>query len=129
MQVNVAALQFTTVQNLGVPPEGPKAAPLTLDFSQTSSYQLNFQSIIDQNYVSVIQAMYIDNSLNPQPLSITMQGSNQTITIAPGRQAYLNVLAPYPVQVSFSTTGVILVRISLLNFPVTNHDWPAYTGA
>ena len=127
--IDTKTLSFYQVQNLMVPNEGPKAVPLVLDFSQQPQYDLNLQNIESRNFISQIQSVFIDNRNNAQPVTITFDGSNQTIQCAPNRQGYFIVLCPNPASMHFVSTGLVKVSFQLLNFPVTNANWPSVTGA
>jgi hypothetical protein len=78
----------------------------------------------------MIQGIFLDNSANGTTLAVSFEGAGQVIKIAPNRQGYRIVLCPNPVnQITFTSTGGVAVSVNLLNFPVTNSDWPAITGA
>lgn len=126
---NQQSLTFYTVNGQMLPPEGPRAVPLLLDFSQTQEYDLNLQNMQSRNFLSMVQSVFVDNSNNASPLSIAFPNTGQTIKLAPGRQGYFVVLCPNPSSVSFISAGGVVVTVFLLNYPVTNHDWPSYTGA
>lgn len=123
MNLNASNLQFSTVKGLAVPAEGPRAVPLTLDFSAAAQYTLNLQNTQARDYISMVQAVYLDNSANASPLTVTFPASGQSITIAPNRQGYFSVLCPNPAQLVFSSAGTVLCTAILLNFPVTDADW------
>jgi len=106
-----------------VPPEGSRAVPLTLDFTNQAAYTLDLQNFIARNLISMVQAVFVDNSANASPLSIVMQNSGQTIVIPPNAQAYMSVLAPNPAYFNFLTQGGVVVNVTLLNYPVTNCVW------
>jgi len=128
-RINQQALTFQTVNCQTVPPEGPRTVPLILDFSQTSTYSLSLQNMMSRNFISMIQGIFVDNSANGSPIQINVPTTGQTLQVAPNRQAYLVLLCPNPVSLNFSSNGGIAVNVTLLNFPVTNHEWPAITGA
>jgi hypothetical protein len=130
MMVNQQALSFHNVNGQKIPDEGPKSVGVPLDFSATDTYTLDLQNVIQRGFMSMVQGVYIDNSLNGSTLSISFGGTSQVIKIAPNRQGYRMVLCPNPAnQIVFFTTGGVALNVQLLNFPVTNSDWPAITGA
>lgn len=128
-QINADALAFRSVNGQKVPAEGPRAIPIPLDFSIVPEYDLDLQGLISRNFISMIQAIYLDNSGNAASMSVYFPNTNQTVTIAPNRQGYRSVLCPNPAKMSFLSQGGVLVNVELLNYPVTNSDWPCITGA
>jgi hypothetical protein len=130
MILNQQSLSTQSVNAQKIPDEGPKSIALSLDFSQATQYTLDLQNLIQRNFISMIQGIFLDNSANPATLSVQFAGTGQTIKIAPNRQGYRIVLCPNPVNsIAFTSTGGVPVSVNLLNFPVTNSDWPAITGA
>lgn len=129
IRVNQQALSFFDVNGQMVPCEGPRAVPIDLDFTTDTECTLLLQNMQSRNFISMIQAVYIDNSGNTAPMSVRFPSTGQNITIAPNRQGYFIVLCPNPPQINFVSTGGVAVRVLLLNFPVTNSDWPCVTGA
>ena len=128
-QIDQTQLAFYAVNSMRVPAEGPKAVPITLDFSLTTIYTLNLQNMQSRNFLSMVQSLYIDNSGNTAPIVVTFPGTQQNITLAAGRQMYVTVLCANPASMQFVSTGGVLVYVALLNFPVSNSSWPSYTGA
>lgn len=127
--INQKKLAFFSVNGQLVASEGPRAVPLLLDFSTNIEYDIDLQNVEARSFISMIQSVFVDNSGSTQPVSIIMQNTGQTIIVAPNRQGYFTVLCPNPSRMSFISTGGIMLRIFLLNFPVTNGDWPSITGA
>lgn len=129
--LNQQASQFFTLQNMEVAPEGPRCIPFTLDFGvNPDGYELDLQNVISRNFVSQIQAIFIDNSANGVAFQVNNPNTGQTIITAPNRQSYKVLLCPNPAKLFFYSAGSAnVVKIQLLNFPVTNSDWPAITGA
>lgn len=128
INLNQNVTQFYSVQGLHVPCEGPRAIPLSLDFTLTAEYDLNLQNVQARNFVSEIQAIYVDNSANLATLNINAPNTGQVIAILPGEQGYVNILTPNPVIMSFTCTGTTLAlagkaKVYLLNYPVTNAIW------
>ena len=124
MQLDASGLSYYAVNGQMVAPEGPRSIPLLLDFTQTTDYEVNLQNQQARAFISMVQAVFVDNSANASPLTVTMPDSGQSIIVAPGHQGYYNVICPNPARISFSTTGDISLAVFLLNYPVTNADWP-----
>lgn len=130
MLVNQQALSFQSVNGQKIPDEGPKSITVPLDFSLGTTFTLDLQNIMQRGFMSMVQGLYLDNSLGGSTLSVTFGSTNQNIKIAPNRQGYRMVLCPNPVNnITFFSTSGVAVSVNLLNFPVTNSDWPAITGA
>lgn len=128
-QINVGSLPFYLVQGLMVPEEGPRAVPLLLDFSAAGEYDINLQNVQSRNFISLVQALYLDNSAGGTPLTVNLPNTGQNIIIAPNRQGYRMVLCPNPAMLRFISASGVIVPVFILNFPVTNADWPCNTGA
>ncbi len=122
LSLNQQVTSYFSVQGLQVPPEGPKAIPLILDFSITNEYDLNLQNMVQRNFISQVQALWVDNSANADSLTINFPGL-QSVIIGGGRQGYVNVLCPNPPVMSFVSAGGVISKIVLLNYPVTNATW------
>ncbi len=106
-----------------VPCQGPRTCPLTLDFGIDTDLEFTAQNFVQRGFLEMIQGVYVDNSNNSQPMTVTCPDTRQSITWAPGRQGYKVVLCPNPPTLQFHSTGGVRVNIQILNFPVTNSDW------
>jgi hypothetical protein len=129
LSLDQQANRYYSVSSQCIAPEGPRAVPLNIDFSKSNVYTLNLQNVQARNFISMIQALWIDNSNSASPVTVSFPNTGQSIILASGRQGYFMVLAPNPVSMIFQSAGGVVLNIDLLNFPVTNNDWPAYTGA
>jgi hypothetical protein len=124
---NLPSPQF--VYNGFVPCNGPKSCPVPLDFSVTTSWQLDLTNLNLQGYMEAVQTMFIDNSLNAQSLSILCSVTNQNIIIPPQSQGYVPTLQPNPSVLTLTTTGAVLVTVQLLNFYIPPAVWSINLGA
>lgn len=127
--LNANLLTFYATLNLVVPEEGPKACPVGLDFSNATEIDLDLSNFIERKYISLVQALFLDNSTGGTPLVVTCPNIVQSIQIAPNRQGYFMFLCPNPAKLVFTSQAGVLLKAQLLNFPVVNHDWPTITGA
>lgn len=128
LAIDTNKLRFLNTQNRVVPCEGPRAVPVLLDFTAATggpTYSIDLQNMEALKRISNVQAMYIDNSQGAAPLVITIPSTGQVISIAPGHQAYKNVLCPNPAALVFSSQNQIIQTVHLLNFPVIDSDWSA----
>jgi hypothetical protein len=130
LNINTRQLAALGVSGLLAAPEGPRAVPISLDFSQSTEYDIDLQGYMSQTFISMVQAIFIDNSDNGSPLQVNIGNGGQVIQIAPNRQGYFMLLCPNPVVlIRFISQGGVPVQVQLLNFPVANHDWPSIAGA
>jgi hypothetical protein len=103
---------------MGMPAEGPRCIPLTLDFTLSLAYDLDYSNMQSRNFISMVQTIWVDNSLNAAVLEVTMVGTNQVIKVPAGIQRYYTVLQPNPIKMSFASTGAVVCQVILMNFPV-----------
>jgi hypothetical protein len=105
-------------RTLGMPAEGPKAIPINLDFTSETAYTFDYTSMQQRTFISMVQTVWVDNSLSAAVLTITIPSSQQTLKIPAGIQGYFTVICPNPVKISFGSTGGVVCQVTLLNFPV-----------
>jgi hypothetical protein len=128
--INPGSVQWQTVLDLAVDPKGSLALPLTLNWSVAAQYTIELGNYIAQNKIGLVQAVFVDNRAGTTPMTINSQGSQQTLQIPAGKQAYLMLLSPNPPYLQFaSADGVNTSYVWLLNFPVSNHVWDTGTDA
>jgi hypothetical protein len=110
------------------PMEGPVAVPIDLDFTLQSSYTIDLVGELETSVVPWVEAIYIDNSLNPFPLSVTFSISNQTVTCPAYSQGYFPCLCPNKPRMAFNLGGVTTntsTWVQLLSMPVPAAVWSA----
>lgn len=105
-----------------VPKEGPKAISVALDFTATSSYELDLQNLQSRTVISAIQTVFVDNSNCTEATIINVNNTYQTLKIPPGAQGYFPLLAPNPPRFAFSGSGGIC-HIQLINVPMPLATW------
>jgi hypothetical protein len=126
MQIANNELNFFPMTSQEVPDEGPKAIPLRLDFSGTTTeYDLDLTNQQQQGYISMIQTLYIDlSATGAADLVVTMNGSNQVIQAKAGTQGYYSVMCPNPPKLKFtSTADSAVVPVFLINVPIAGVTW------
>jgi hypothetical protein len=106
-----------------LPLEGPKTVPLVLDFTQQASYTVDLQNLQGRNFLSSVQAVYVDNSNNAAGLTLTFDGTQQAVICKGRTQGYYTVLATNPVRFTAASAGAVIVRLYLLNVPVAGAVW------
>lgn len=135
--INIDALNsiFKVFGGICIPPEGPVAIPVILNFSTTVAEYVAELTLTEQNRkVSYIQGLYVDNSGNAAALDIYIQNSQQLVTVPPGYQGYVQLLVPNPPVIEFGSvvSSDTVVVVQLLNFPVSNILWntdPTHSNA
>lgn len=107
------------VANAMVPKEGPKGAPIPLQFT-TSETSFVLKQLLTQSlqFMTMVQGAYVDNSQNPQALYITASVINHTIKIKAGYSGFIPLLAPRNCDLTFTSSGAASVVVTLLNTPV-----------
>lgn len=105
-------------RTLGMPLEGPKCIPITLDFSVTTTYNLDYSNMTRRGFLSMLQTVYVDNFASDEILTITVPSVNQVMKIPAGVQGYFPILCPTPIKLQFQSDGGETCQVILLNFPI-----------
>ena len=114
-----------------VPSEGPKMlGPVILDWSTTLSYLVDLYVTMSQQKMSIIQTLYIDNSNNANPATVTTGIAGQAITCPAGVQGYFPALVPsQQAKFTIATSGMAgSTTIYFLNMPLPAMIWGNSTG-
>jgi hypothetical protein len=124
LPANQSQLIDVPIFNAIVPREGPKALAITAPFTaQNTSFDINLLLTQSQQFMSQVQAVFVDNSANADQVTISTQVLGQTLRIPPGSQAYL----PLPVAkndvLTVATAGEVNVQFIFLNVPVPAAVW------
>lgn len=116
----------TPIFNAQVPKEGPKALPVTIPFAGANApttFNANLLLTQAQRFMSLVQAIFIDNSANSCPLKIISNVINQTVVFPPKSQGYIPLLVPQNGALAFSSEGGVDVPIILVNVPLPAMIW------
>ena len=113
------------IYNGPIPREGPKAIPINLSFAAANTYQIDFTSLQQRGLITQLQAVWIDNSNNNQPVTLTNLSSQQAVKVPAGFQGTVPIFAPNPPQFSAQSTGNGTVQFLFLNVPVISMNWNA----
>lgn len=113
------------VANVIVPSGGPKAVPATLDFSNTGSWDIDGQGIIDSHGIEYIQGVYVDNSDNAVAFSLTCFGTNHRIVVGPNQQGFFPLLVQNPPRFTavMPQNAGRKVMIIFYNVPIMTSVW------
>lgn len=109
--------------NALIPKEGPKAIPITFDFSAANAYGADFTIAQQTGVISVIQCLYVDNSNNPDELVISNQALGQAIKIPAYTQGYYPVLSPNSPKFTLASAGGVPVTVFFINVPLPAISW------
>lgn len=112
--------------NSNLPKERARIVPLTCNFAslpnQTQAVSLMY--LQQQQQVTAIQSVFIDNSANSFTLSLLINGSEQTIIAQPNTQGYYPVLVAAVFGFTISSVGSSATsKLWLLNFPAPAGVW------
>jgi len=105
-------------RTLGVPSEGPKCVPITLDFTSVTTLELDYGNMQSRGFLNMCQTLWVDNSLSAVILSIQIPVTGQTIKVPAGVQGYFTCLCPNPIHMIFTSSGAVVCQVTLCNFPV-----------
>lgn len=117
---------MTTVKGAGWPvsngyaPEGgPKALPISLDFTTAAAIIVDLVQEVASGAINMIQSVYVDNSNNLSPLTILWDQTAQRIVVPPTAQGMFPVITPKDnPRFQASSAGAVVVGIILLNVPM-----------
>lgn len=118
------------VQNQQMPKEGPKAIPINVDFTQGQAITIDLSQSMIQSKISLVQSLYVDNSLNSVAVSFQVTGTNQIVTCPPNSQGFFPILAGIPTKIlATSTSTTALVPCFVLNMPMPAAVWNVQQSA
>jgi hypothetical protein len=120
---NTPGVNQTNILNALVPPEGPKSAAVTLDFSLTDTVLVDFTITTAQGKLSTVQMIFVDNYANPAPLNVQVSGTSQTIRVPAGIQGWFPVVATNRPKFTCVTDPGVIVIALFLNVPVAQGQW------
>ena len=120
----------TKVGNALIPPEGPAAIPLGLDFTAQGEpqYTINVGDFMQKGPgfpgLSVLQSMYVDLGDAQKPLTIMVTATGQRLIIPPQTQGYYPIISPMFGDIIFACSDTEAVAaVYLLNVPVPPNSW------
>ena len=118
---------FFSVNNMTLPPEGPRVIPVNVDFAAQTEVEIDLSTLTDSNYISYVSGAWFDNSANAHDVTCVVGGSNQRILIPASVQLMLPVFAVNPPLFEFSQgANGDLLRVFFVNFPVFPYCSPVF---
>lgn len=112
------------IRNMTLPKEGPRCLPVQCDFGLFSTYRIDGSQLLDLGRMSVIQGVYVDNSLGASPVIFTLGISGQTLTCPPYGQGYIALFLPNPCVIYVSCGNAALQTLYFHNLPIATTVWP-----
>lgn len=109
------------------PMQGPKALPITLDF--TAVQEIRFDLLLEETngVIQYIQSIWVDNADNLSPLILTFSQTQQRLVIPAGAQGAWPVITPDQTQVRAQTVGGVVCQVILLNVPLAPEQYGPVT--
>lgn len=120
---NVSGTENITILNATVPPEGPKCVPIPVDLTSVPSAIVDFTLATGQAKIAGVQSIYLDNSTNTEPVTIKVDGTQQTIEAPAGSQGTYPVISTNRPKFTISSGGAIALIVHFLNVPVPCNVW------
>lgn len=121
---NSRTLNSYSMPNGRNPETGAEAYAYPLDFTLKASYDVDLAQAKLMDQIEMVQAIYLDNSLNSAPVICTCGITGQVVTWPAGAQGYMTVMVTGSPKFTFSTTTATLILTPyFLNFPVANEIW------
>ena len=108
------------------PKQGNRELAITYDFSATASYLDDLLPELSSHQIEFVQSVFIDNSLNPNPLTIQFaQGPQQPIVAPAQSQGIYPVLMGGDIRYQISTTpsAALLVKLIFSNVKREFKTW------
>lgn len=110
--------------NALIPEEGPKVVPFNFDWQTSPSYAVDLQNQQARAVITMVQTIWIDNSLNDFPVSIRFDVVGQNLKAPPRWQGYFPVMVSNPPRFVVSSAGsTASTQISLMNVPFPGAAW------
>lgn len=107
------------------PAQGPKALPVTLDFTVDTTIVIDFTAAEESNGISFVQSVWVDNSANPNALNLFFDVTQQNIVVPAFAQSVFPIIATLKSKCTASTLAVVptLLRAIFVNVPMASEMW------
>lgn len=116
----------TPIDNGRVPKEGPRSISITYDFSAgVQSYQTDMTSVKQLGKITALQSVFIDNSVNTQPIVLTVAGTNQSISVPANYQGVFPLFVGGQALFTVTSTGNKQATIQYCNVEQSASLWQA----
>lgn len=124
MLFDVSFLNYQTLSNQKLPPEGPKALTALFDFTAGADYEVSLVQQGRDNQFTILQTVFVDASEVTSDITFTFGGTNQKIVAKLGTQGYYPVLCPAPIWFTVNCAdNMHKVPMQFLNVPIPGVIW------
>lgn len=109
-----------------VPEQGPKAADLSIVFTaQIGSFQKELFQEQSKLLLDFVQSVYVDNSANANPFTLSIAGTVFSITVKPHTQGFYPIDVPEgaPTFQFTTTAAAVTVNLVFYNFMLPYVNW------
>lgn len=109
-----------------LPPEGQRGIPFTFTFTSAAQIQENLSAQQQQGLISFAKSIYIDNSLNPNPVVLVFGGvgAGFSITAKGNTQGWYPVIQQRPIIFSISCAAAAGTTVLwIVNYDVEPGQW------
>jgi hypothetical protein len=111
-----------------IPPEGPKYISFAYDFSIQNTHKIDLNLLVQQNNISGIQTVFIDNSLNNSTVSLSVEETQQKIQLGPLQQGFFPMMVTERTSITVTSVSTNSAKIILLNYPMAAGSWNSNTA-
>ncbi len=121
----MSGARFSKASNQSMPPDC-QALVITFvaDLTILTTFELDLTNQVLQGHVDLLQAVYIDNSANGSPMTITCQGNGYSVTKKAHTQGWHPMLIiPGQEVFEISTTGGVRIPLQFINVPMPVGSW------
>lgn len=120
--INVSDQQVA-IYNALVPPEGPRSVTVPLDFALSPRFTVDFTLAYMRKVISMVQSVWVDNSLNTAQLVFTVEGTGEVLKVPPGSQGSFPIISAIRGKITVATTTAIATKAIFLNVPLPQSVW------
>jgi hypothetical protein len=122
MGVTVGGDQLLTQQmtfNAQMPPEGPLAIPAVLHFELGATINVDFTLQMERKTITAIQGIMVRNWFNADPITISIQGTQEYIDVPAFCDAFLQIATTNRAKLTFTSSGALAVPVLFFNVPIS----------
>lgn len=107
-----------------MPEGGARAIGFSLDFINFQTNIIDFTYAYENTRFKEVMGVFVDNSMNPQPLNILAQQQPfENIVVPPFAQGTFAIIAPIRPKFTLATNGSVLVGVVFCNIPLSAAVW------
>ena len=108
--------------------EGKVDLPVVLDFTSANDIILDFSAVQQQNIFSAPRSVFIDNTMNPSPISVAVSVTGQTFPVPPYAAGYFQLQSMRDSRVRLISTGGAtgLTQVTVFNYETFPVVWSGF---